>query len=102
VQVNVSFLWVCLVIVYLILLSKVLICGADDNIFVLDLYPCLFVLLDLYFIYFWLVPLFFGWFLCFLVGLFVFRLVPLFFGWLLFCAYCIMSYLVYFIDWNIC
>jgi len=52
------------------------VCGADDIIFILDLYLCLFVLLDLYF------------------G--SFRLALLFLG-----VYFIINDLVYFIDWNI-
>ena len=67
---------VCLVIVYLNSLSKILVCGADDIIFILDLCICLFVLLDL-------LSLLLGWFCCF--------------GGL----YFIVSVLVYFIDWNI-
>jgi len=38
---------------YLNSLSKILACGADDIIFILDLCLCLFVLLDLYFYFFW-------------------------------------------------
>ena len=34
-------------------LSKILVCGADDIVFILDLCLCLFVLLDLSFCFFW-------------------------------------------------
>ena len=47
------------VIFYLNNLSKILACGADDIIFILDLSLCLFVLLDLFFNFFW-VLLFLG------------------------------------------
>ena len=62
---------------YLNSLSKILVCGADDIVCIIDLCLCLFVLLDLFF-YFFL-----GWFCCF---------------WGM---YCIRSDLVYFVDWNI-
>ena len=55
---------------------KILVCGADDTVFILDLCLCLFVLLD---------------FLKFLLGLFC-----------CFCgAYFIINDLIYFIDWKI-
>ena len=40
---------------YLNSLIKLLVCGADDIIFSLDLCLCLFVLLDSFFYFFWLI-----------------------------------------------
>jgi hypothetical protein len=66
-----------LVTVYLNILNKILVSGADGIIFILDLYLCLFVLLDLCFYFFR------GWFYC------------------LWGVYFIMSDLVYCIDWTV-
>ena len=66
-----------MVIVYPNRLSKILVCGAYDIIFILGLCLCLFVLLDLCFYFLR------GWFCCF-------------WG-----VYFIMGDLVYCIDWNI-
>jgi len=55
---------------------KILVCGADDIVFILDLCLCLFILFDLFLI--------------------SFRLILLFCG-----AYFIINDLVYFIDWDI-
>jgi hypothetical protein len=55
---------------------KILVCGANDIVFILDLCLCLFVSLDLFFFIL-------GWLCCF-CGL-----------------YFIINDLVYFIDWNI-
>ena len=64
--------------VYMNSLSKILVCGADDTVYILDLCLCLFVLLNLFYLLFGGVR-----FCCF---------------WVL---YFVMSDLVYFFDCNI-